>query len=378
LAEFGRRVTHPIKPKPVKDGPVKDVVVTGEEVDLTKLPIHLQHCNDGGPYISSGIMIVRDAYSDSINTGIYRHMFMTEKELGAAFNPSTRTGIIHRNMMTRGKTLEAAIVIGVHPLDMMATQHHSSFPDLEVMGGLREESVELVKCETIDLEVPSNAEIVLEGEIPPSGAMFPEGPYGEFHACLGGVRASPVFQVKAITHRKHPIFQSATIAGKHFYNSDTLWLAHPVSEWGIYSALREKGIDVRDVNVTPSGVGFHVVFSIKKWSEGLGKNALMIALSSYLIKLAIVVDEDINVHDLKQVEWAVATRVQPHEDVVLIEGLWAKLLDPSLAMHPEPLTTSKLGIDATIPLKAPNHLFKIEDVPFEEELRNRTVVRRVK
>lgn len=377
LAEFGRRVTHPIKPRLVKDGPVKDVVTTGEEVDLTKLPIHLQHCNDGGPYISSGIMVVRDAFSKSINTGIYRHMFMTRRELGAAFGPSTRTGIIHRNMLAQGKTLEAAIVIGVHPLDMMATQQHSSFPDLEVMGGLREESVELVKCETINLEVPSNAEIVLEGEIPPNREMILEGPYGEFHACLGGVRTSPVFRVKAITHRKQPIFQSATIAGKHYYNTDTLWLTHPVSEWGIYNALREKGIDVRDVNVTPSGVGFHVIFSIKKWSEGLGKNALLTALSSYLIKLAIVVDEDINVHDLKEVEWAIATRVQPHKNVILVEGLWAKPLDPSLAISPAPLTTSKLGIDATIPLKAPNHLFKIEDVPFKDEVCNRRIGGRV-
>jgi UbiD family decarboxylase len=357
-----------MKPKRVNDGPVKEVVLTGDEVDLTRLPIHLQHSDDGGPYISSGIMIVKDPFTNSLNTGIYRHMFMTKNELGAAFNPSTRTGIIHRNMLAQGKTMEAAIVIGVHPLDMMATQQHSTFPDLEVMGGLRQEPVELVKCETVDLEVPSNAEFILEGDISPTRSTILEGPYGEFHACLGGIRPSPTIRVKAITHRKRPIFQSATIAGKHYYNTDTLWLTHPVSEWGIYNALRERGIDVRDVNVTPSGVGFHVIFSIKKWSEGLGKNALLIALSSYLIKFAVVVDEDINVRDVEEVEWAIATRVQPYEDVVLVQGLWAKPLDPSLALSQEPLTTSKLGIDATKPLRALDHIFKIADVPFKDEI----------
>jgi len=368
LGEYGQRINTPIKPRLIDHGPVKEVVITDDEVDLTKFPIHLQHADDGAPYISSGIMMCKDPDTELSNAGIYRHMFLTKNVLGAAFNPGGGTGRIYRKMLVQGKPLEAAIVVGVHPLDMMATQQHSLFTDLEIMGGLRKEPVELVKCETINLEVPSNAEMVLEGEILPYGPTILEGPYGEFHACLGGVRTTPTIRVKAVTHRKDPIFQTATIASKHYRNTDTPWLTHPASEWGIYNALRGKGIDVRDINVTPSGVGFHVVFSIKKWSEGLGKNALLIALSSYLIKHAVVVDDDIDVHDMEEVEWAIATRVQPHEDVILVEGLWAKPLDPSLALHEQPLTTSKLGIDATKPLGVPSHIFEIADVPYGGEV----------
>jgi 2,5-furandicarboxylate decarboxylase 1 len=223
-----------------------------------------------------------------------------------------------------------------------------------IAGGIRGAAVELAQCETIDMPCIANAEIVLEAEILPTGWTHPEGRFGEFTRLMGGLHWNPLVKVKAITRRRKAIYYALHMPWEN------TWLAAPTRYTSIRRAMKSAGIQVKDINVTLGGCGFwHAIISIRK-QAGEGKNALLAALTAQDIKHVVVVDDDIDVHNAMDVEWAIATRVQGDKDVIVIPGARAKPLDPSLAVTPPGVvpTGAKVGIDATIGEGIPRERFE--------------------
>jgi 2,5-furandicarboxylate decarboxylase 1 len=211
-----------------------------------------------------------------------------------------------------------------------------------------------VACETIDLPCIADAEIVLEGEILPTGWVFPEGRFGEFTRLMGGLHWNPQVRINAVTMRRDAVYYALHMPWEN------TWLAAPTRYNAIRAALKTAGVQVKDINVTLGGCAFwHAVISIKKQS-GEGKNALLAALSVMDLKHVVVVDDDIDVSNAMDVEWAIATRVQGDRDVIVIPGARAKPLDPSLAVTPPGVvpTGAKVGIDATIGEGIPKERFE--------------------
>jgi len=216
--------------------------------------------------------------------------------------------------------------------------------ELGIAGGIRGAPVELASCETSELPCIAGAEIVLEGEILPTGWTWPEGRFGEFTRLMGGLHWNPLVKVKAITHRRDAIYYSLHMPWEN------IWLGAPTRYTALRAALKTAGVQVKDINVTVGGcTQWHAIISIRKQS-GEGKNALLAALSTMDMKHVVVVDDDIDVWNPVDVEWAIATRVQGDRDVFVIPGARAKPLDPSLPVTPPGVvpTGAKVGIDATI------------------------------
>ena len=183
---------------------------------------------------------------------------------------------------------------------------------MAIAGGLRGEAVELAPCSTIDMPYIADAEIVLEAEILPTGWTWPEGRFGEFTRLMGGLHWNPLVRIKAISMRKDAIYYNLHMPWEN------TWLAAPTRYAAIRQALRTAGVQVKDINVTLGGCAFwHAVISIKK-QPGEGKNALLAALSVMDLKHVVVVDDDIDVNDPTDVEWAIATRVQGDKDVMIV------------------------------------------------------------
>lgn len=368
IKKFKAALEKPIEPKIVANAPVKDVIVKGEEVDLTKFPIPLLHEKDGAPYISASVLTSKD-FEYGRNAGVYRMMFKEKDKTGIDLVSSSVTRIFYERMLNKNRPLEVAVAIGTHPCDFIAASYMAptGVDEWSIAGALRGEPVELVKCETVDVEVPAHAEIILEGELLPIGWTEDEGRFGEGTSIMGTVHRNPVIKIKAITYRKDAIFQVASCQNEGF------WADLPAYEVPAWDALKAAGVEAKAVNITLPGtaMGFHIIASLKNPRPGESKNALLALLSTGLVKHAVVTDEDINIFDPAEVEWAIATRVQADKDVIIISGCRAKALDPSLGVVPGAAlpVTSKLGIDATIPPGIPKEWFSKVKYPYKDKIR---------
>ncbi|MEE2760126.1 MAG: UbiD family decarboxylase, partial [Pseudomonadota bacterium] len=224
--------------------------------------------------------------------------------------------------------------------------------EMALAGGMRGEPVQLASCSTINIPFIADAEIVLEAEILPTGWTKPEGRFGEFTRLMGGLHWNPHVRIKAIRMRPDPIYYALHMPWEN------IWPSGPIYESAVRRVLHEAGVQVTAINVTPGGCcHWHTVAAIKPL-PGDGKNAIMAMLSVADMKHVTVVDEDIDVFDHMDVEWAVATRVQADNDVIIVSGARSKPLDPSLVPTPGRIpTTAKMGIDATIPDDVPRERF---------------------
>ena len=355
--EFESRSAKPINPVTIENAPCQEVVMEGDAVDLTTIPLPLMHLFDGGPYISGTFAISKDA-DHGLNVGCYRLMYRTPKETGIDLVSPSDMRFYYQRALDKGEPLPIAIAIGVHPLDMLAASYKApiDMSELALAGGLRGEALEMVKCKTLDLEVPANAELVLEGELLPIGWTADEGPFGEFSQISGDVKWNPIFRIKCITHRKNPIFYMLQMP----WEND--WLAAPVTEAAGLQALRIASVQPVDIRAPVGSCGYwSLIASIKK-RPGEGKNAVAALLSVAEVKFVIVTDDDIDIHDPDELDWAIAFRVQADQDAVILKGARAKHIDPSvkswlLGKGGLP-TTAKLGIDATIPEGVPKILYR--------------------
>lgn len=348
-------IDHPIAPKHVQRSPAKEVIRTGKEVDLFSLPIPMFSIYDGGPMITAGITIARDP-EFGLNSGIYRFLVKERNLTGIDLVTPNNMRLFAQRAYEAGRPCPISISIGNHPFENLGSGYSAPLgtDEMSIAGGIRGAAVELMPCETIDLPCIADSEIVLEGEILPIGWTEPEGRFGEFTRLMGGLHWNPVVRINAVTMRRDAIYYALHMPWEN------TWLMAPTRYAAIRSALKTASVQVKDINVTLGGCGFwHAIVSIKK-QAGEAKNALLAALSVMNMKHVVVVDDDIDVFNPTDVEWAIATRVQGDRDVIVIPGGRAKPLDPSLPVTPPGVvpTGAKVGIDATISEGIPRERFE--------------------
>ena len=340
-----RAIDHPIPPMMVNTSHSREVTRVGDDVDLFKIPIPMSSIYDGGPMITAGVVIARDPQL-GWNSGIYRFIVKEKALTGIDIVTPNNMRLFAQRAFEAGRPLPISISIGTHPLEIMASGYRAPLgvDEMHIAGGLRGAPVELAPCETVDVPYIADSEIVLEAEILPTGWTWPEGRFGEFTRLMGGLHWNPLVKIKAVSHRKDAIYYALHMPWEN------TWLAAPTRYAAIRQALRTAGVNVKDINVTLGGCAFwHAVISIKK-QPGEAKNAILAALSVMDLKHVVIVDDDIDVFNPMDVEWAIATRVQADRDVLIVTNSRGKPLDPSLTPTPPGVvpTTAKMGIDATI------------------------------
>ncbi|MEI8035129.1 MAG: UbiD family decarboxylase [Betaproteobacteria bacterium] len=348
-------IDNPIASRYVETAAHKQVIMTGSEVDLFKLPIPMSSIYDGGPMITAGVVMSSDP-EYGLNSGCYRFMVKEKNLTGIDIVTPNNMRLYAQRAFEEGRSCPISISIGTHPIEMMGANFRAPIgvDEMGITGGIRGAAVELAQCQTVDLPCVADAEIVLEGEILPTGWTHPEGRFGEFTRLMGGLHWNPIVRINAVTMRKDPIYYALHMPWEN------TWMAAPTRYASIRAALKNAGVQVKDINVTLGGCAFwHAIISIRK-QAGEGKNALLAALSVLDLKHVVVVDDDIDVFNAMDVEWAIATRVQGDKDVIIIPGARAKPLDPSLAVMPPGIvpTGAKVGIDATIGEGIPKERFE--------------------
>ncbi|HXV49602.1 MAG TPA: UbiD family decarboxylase [Candidatus Binatia bacterium] len=346
-----------IAPEMVATGPCKEIKWTGDQIDLTKLPIVTHASQDCGPYVTIGVQIGKDPDTGIRNLSIHRMLVLGKDKLSLWAPADHHLGRMILKAEEKGKGLEVATAVGVEPTIVVGSQARVPYgiDEFHVAGGLRGTAVKLVKCETIDVEVPAMAEVIIEGVTIP-GERVADGPYGEYPGCYSEAKQAPVLKVTAITMRKNPIWQTALTGMPVTEN-------HTLIEYGnaavVYREVKKIVPEVKGVNMTPGGTfRHHVVVSIKKRAENEGRNVILALLSMGIgLKQVIVVDDDIDPFDPMQVDWAMATRFQADKDAIIIPRIACSTLDPSC---PEARVTAGLGIDATAPIKDRWRFEKVE------------------
>jgi UbiD family decarboxylase len=340
-----RALAHMIPPLVVGYGPVHDVVVQGNQVDAGALPISRHFEQDAGRYIGSGILVCKDPDTGVRNLSYQRLQLKGPNRFGASLHSRGHIWEHLQRCAARGRNLEVAVVIGVHPAINLAAgaKVASEVDELDVAGALLGRPVELLKCKTIDVEVPAEAELVLEGEIL-ADVHEDEGPYGEYTGYSTERSTRNVFVVNAITSRDKPIFHDI-IPG---YSAEHLLLGRAAKEAHVHMRLKEMVPTLKALNFPKSGTHFHAYMSMKKLAEGQPRHALMLllGLDPYL-KLVVAVDEDVNVFDEEEVLWAIATRFQADTDMFMVPNVFCNRLDPSSRDG----MSAKLALDATAPLE---------------------------
>lgn len=342
LSRFQKAVRHPLPWVEVMAAPVQEVV--HRKIDLLRqLPIPKHNEHDSGPYISAALLIARNPKTGIQNVSIHRCQVSGPDRIGVLLLPR-HTLHYFRLAEQAGEALEIALVIGVHPACILASQAIAALDqdEMEIAGALLEKPVEMIKCKTNNVRVPAHAEIVIEGRILPS-IREPEGPFGEFPQYYGTRADREVIQVDTITHRKNPIFHTIVGGG-----TEHLLLGAIPREATLLDHLQRSFPSVRDVRLTRGGARrYHLVVKIEKTSQGEPKNIIMGAFGGHCdIKQVVVVDMDVDIDDESEIEWAVATRFQADRDLVIISGAQGSKLDPSSDNG----ISAKMGIDATKPL----------------------------
>jgi UbiD family decarboxylase len=352
--------TEIVEPVLIDGGPCQENVLRGDDVDLFSLPVPKWHDLDGGRYLGTlGLVIVRDPETGVRNVGIYRLQLLTRNTL--ALCATQQTGQIWRKYQRLGIPMPVATVVGVDPCTLAASVLSAPLghDELWTAGALRGKPVELVRGVTQDVEIPAGAEFVFEGEVAVDAPLVDEGPFGEYAGYYGLPEKHPEMRITAVTHRNDPIFQG-TLEGAPPNESRMLQI--PGSSAMMAQRFRSMRTPcVKDVYMTDMGcVSYMLIVSLAQhpW-HGYARQVMEQAWSyDFEAKWVIVVDDDIDVFDRGQVEWALATRVQPHRDIwITPDNQPGGFLDPSIdpahrnRAGPVGCRSSRIGIDATTKFK---------------------------
>lgn len=339
----------------VETGPVKEEIFLGGGASLFAIPIPKHSDVDAGRYIGSGMCITKDPETGIRNVACLRIEIKGDRH--TAFMMVPRDTWRHFNKWEKlNKPMPMAVAIGCHPAYDIATNISLSYgvDELELASALLGEPVDLVKCETIDMEVPAYSEIVIEGLVLP-GIREEEGPFGEFTCFISGEGKNPVWDVTAITKRKDAIFR---------HMQATEFTEHQVlcglpMEAVIYNRIKDVNgyIDLKDVHVPPWASQWLVVVQMTAHYEGQVRDVLMNVLSSPYLhpKIAIAVDPDVNIYDPADMMWAISTRVNPAKDVMIVPDARIHPMDISCPQISPPGESTwqriggKMMIDATMP-----------------------------
>lgn len=341
VPELVPRLAEAVKapqPPPVLDrGPCQEVV---EPVDLIRLPIPRYHQGDGGPYITAGVSTVKDPVFGR-NISFHRLMVLDEARFTARIVEGRGT---HTALTRVDGDLPVAIAVGA-PVQVLLAAAMS--PDKEVDElGIAHALVPtpLVRCQTVDLEIPATAELVLEGHI--TGELADEGPFPDLTGTMDRIRKQPVIKIDHVTHRRDPIFHALLPSGMEHKN-----LMGMPREPTIFAAVNDV-CRCKGVYVTPGGMSWlHAVVQIDKQDDEDGLRAIEAAFRGHTsLKHVVVVDKDVDLYDSGHVEWAIATRFQADRDLIVLHDQPSSSLDPSASQTPgQKARTAKMGLDATIP-----------------------------
>ena len=353
VEEYARREGRPIPAVEVEDAPVQEVVWTGDEIDVGKLPMLRHQELDAGRYITSAITLSREPESGAVNAGIFRHQYQGPRQIGFQVNPAHHTGYILRQYRERKEPMEVALVIGHHPAVTMGSV--SKLPgvggELEVAGGLLGEPVELVPCKTVGLRVPARAEIVIEGivDTDPDKTEI-EGPFGEYPRYYTKIGPQPYVQVTAVTMRRDAIFLDVFNAA-----TEHSILGGLPRMGSIYRRVKEAMPSVTAVNLPLSGMArSHLYISMKKASEGEPKIAACAAFAvDPLLKHVFVVDDDVDVFNEVDTLWCLCTRFQADRDLTVMPNFLGGQLNPvtyGYKREEKGVMETKLIFDCTKPV----------------------------
>ncbi|HEY7167586.1 MAG TPA: UbiD family decarboxylase [Candidatus Binatia bacterium] len=340
--KFHNALDHLVQPRLVSDAPCKEVIYTGKDVDLGRLPIPIFSEKDPAPFITLGLSMSRDPKTGGKNTSIYRLQVKGRNRLGIMAQQLVRQLVEAEGL---GKGLPIAIAIGTDPVLPLATQWMAPYgtDELALAGALRREAVEVVKAETVDLEVPATAEIIIEGTVLPN-VREEEGPFGEVSGYYTPSNPKPIIEISAITHRKDAIYQAALTG---MPTTENHILKQLPLEASFYWQLKKEFPGVTAVHFPAAGtVGMTCVIAMKQAYDCEARNVIAAMIGTRRNKITIVVDDDVDIFDMEKVWWAIATRTQADEDIIIFPRVVATAMDPSVRKL---RVGSSLGIDATKP-----------------------------
>jgi len=355
LKEYVRRSSQKIKPNILRNSPLYENFI--EQANAKIIPQITHFEKDAGPYIVAGVVIDRDPETGYTNLSFNRMQIKLGNRFGIRMMPPQHLGVIHSKHEVEKRNLEVAVAIGNHPIVMMAASATLPYghDHLELAGALLGRPLDVVKCQTNDLLVPAYSELVLEGHVL-AGVREKEGPFGEFMQYYTPISENHVFELKSIMHRTDYIYQTL-ICG----SSEDLGLLALSREALLYKTLTDMGYNVVDVSLMP--FIFNGAISIKKRFDGEPKNVAMGAFGAYpWLKYCVIVDDDVDVRDLNDVWWAMATRSKPDSGVFIISDALGFGREDKKKLH-----KSKVCFDATVPTDAKKE-FERKKIPGEESV----------
>ncbi len=357
LSKMYQKLYEPIE---VSDAPVQEVIEQGDDVDLTKYPIPVHHAKDGGPYILSGSMVIKDPDTGKYNIAMIRFNVKGKDTSAVHAEPHHHSGMLVKKYLDAGQPAPFAIVVGHHPSFYLGSQWEGPFGknEYEVVGAAMQEPLRIVPSVTYgkDLMVPAEAEMIIEGYVYPD-KMVEEGPVGEhtryYKTIRDGkvdIRMDPLVKVTAITRRKDAIYQSCWIG-----HSEHSLIGSIPKEAVIYEKAKATCPGLKAVHLSPAGMGRYMVYlSLDQRVAGEAKDAILAAfISDWHIKYGIVVDSDIDIYNDKEVLWAVNSRVWAEKDIFFIKGCMGASLDPTTNLESKKPLVTRMGIDATRPYGEP-------------------------
>lgn len=345
---------QPVAPVVVEKAPATEVVMGNPDLRLLPVPTHA--LDDGGPYFDCSAVIAKDPDTGIRNVSIHRMMVTGPQRLTMLMDIGRHLRHYYERAERQGRPLEITVSVGIDPSVYMAAVVPGSAAPIEtdelgIASTLLGRPLELVKSRTVDVEGVANAQFIIEGEILPH-IREDEGPFGEVAGYYAKRDKRWVVQVKSISHRKVPIFHTL-IPGKEVYNSVGL-----MGEANIFNLVSRQVPGITAISLSHGGGGFyHAVVQIKKRYEGTQRNAILATMAAFpSLKQVTVVDDDVNIYDPEDVEWAMATRFHPDRDIILIHKAFGHELNPVT----EQGLTAKIGFDATTPFPMPSEYRRVK------------------
>ena len=339
---YQQRARQRVAPKLVEQGPVLEVVQTGKDIDLRRLPLINHFASDRAPYITNAVMVAEHPDTGVGNLSYHRSMLHSPTEIATSLHSRGDLWRLLQIASERGKPMPVAMVIGAHPLFMLAGSARVPFDvdERDVAGGLMGAPLEVVRTPNHGIRVPAHAEIVLEGVIDPA-QRADEGPFGEFTGYSSNRSTNNLFQVQTVMRRKGAML--IDVLGGN--SAEHLNLARIPRESEMAEKLMERFPGVTALHYPNSGTHFHAYVALKQLRPGEARQVMLglLGWDPYL-KTVIAVDPDVDVTHDEQVLWALATHFQPHRDLLMVDGLPGSALDPSASGVG---TTSRMGLDAT-------------------------------
>ncbi len=332
---------RPIKPEVVEKAPCQAHVLTGDQVDATRLPVPIHAPKDGGPIITGGVIVSKELHGTRQNLSFQRMHVKGKDKISIMINEWRHLKEFYDAAEAEDKALPIAIAIGADPVVYIGAGLRYDGDEMEVAGAIRGRPMQVVKCITNDIYVPAEAQFIIEGEILPHTREL-EGPLGEFTGHYSEPWNSPVIHVTAITYRDDPIYQTINGASFEHINLGNVLPREPLLKK--FTTYVSTG--VVDVHIPPYGSGFLALVRLHKKNPGEPKNVALAAMMTYVnIKNVIVVDEDVDIYDPADVMWAVSNRVVPERDIFYVPNAQGHELDPC---SDERGVQTKMGIDATL------------------------------